>query len=168
MTSPTVRNRLRQSKRPQNEEGISEPEKDKGGMFGKILNWRYFMMVVGATSPIYSIQIFFAILTLIGFAALGGTSTDWLFSAADFVTFGSVTNAAGAIFWLGAIGAFICGCVTYAISMPIYSFAGLDGMRGINPIILVICLIGLLCPIINFFPLVWVWCLYMVMNDSQS
>lgn len=99
---------------------------------------------------------------------MGGGEADWLVSAADSLTFGSVTNIAVGFFWIGAAGAFLCGIITYAVALAIFIAHGTDGLRGINLLVLSVCLVGLLCPVLNFFPLVWLWCLYMTLASEQS
>lgn len=116
------------------------------------------------TVKIYIVQIFFGILSLIGFAILGGQGS-YLLSAADFITFGTVENAGGGLFLLGAAGAFICGFLTFLVTAP---FFGQKNLALFGPIIAAACLAGLLCPVLNLFPLMWLWCLYMVLSADPA
>lgn len=154
------------SNKPNNDASKDDETRSDGGILEGIRKWRILSLSITATSWIYPIQIFFAILTLIGIAAMTGTKTDWLLQAVDFLSFGSVSALGVGLFWLGAAGALLCGFITYVLAVSIYSMNNIDGMQGLNLLILAVCLAGLLCPIINFIPLVWLWCLYTALTNE--
>lgn len=125
--------------------------------------WRMFLFITAATTKVYIIQIFFAVICFIGLALLGGLESSWM-AAADFVTFGSVENIGAGLFILGGAGAMLCGIVT---AMVASALSLQSPLRGLSPLILTVCLVALLCPVVNFFPIMWLWCLYMAWPNTR-
>ena len=126
-----------------------------------VLAWRNFALVAGATSIIYPIQLFFSILTLIGFGVLAGIESDWLLSAVNFGTFGTVAQAGGGLVVLGMAGAFLCGFISFLGATTIYSAIDRSILHGWSILILTLCFMGLLLPIINILPVMLFWYYYM-------
>ncbi len=133
----------------------------KKGSRNIILAWRNFALVTGLTSIVYPFQLFFSILTIIGFGALAGIESDWLLSAIDFGTFGTITQAGGGLIVLGMAGAFLCGFVSFLGATTVYSALDRSILHGWSILILTFCFMGLLLPIINIFPVMLLWYYYM-------
>lgn len=129
--------------------------------------WTTFSLVVGSTTKFYFVQVFFGVLCLIGYALLGGLEASYLFSAADLATFGSIQNIGGGLFTLGAAGAFLFGgMIIYTVALGFYSARGQNFLGIFSPLVVVFCMVALLCPLINLFPIMWLWCLYMTIADE--
>lgn len=130
--------------------------------------------MITATVWIYIIQIFFGVLSLVGYMILGGIETSGFFSAADIVLFGSATEMGAGLFLLGGVGAALCGFVTYliALSMSKTSKKFLASGKGktdmFGPLVVTACLVALLCPVVNLFPVMWLWCLYATLFSRSA
>lgn len=127
-----------------------------------IAGWGVFWACVAYTLPVYFVQIFFGIVTLVGFGIMAGVDHSWIFSAVDIASFGSVAEAGGVLWLFGAVGAMFCGLFTalmvYGVSSLRYLSLKPGGMWSL--LILVFCTVALLCPVFNLFPVMWLWCLY--------
>lgn len=119
-----------------------------------------FWMSIGATTVIYFIQIAFAFFCLAGYAILGGLDYSSFLSAADVAALGGTSYVGGGLLWVGGIGAALCGFLTFVVSAILFAKNGLDTMVSFSIIILPVCLTLLLCPVINFLPIMWAWCLF--------
>lgn len=126
-----------------------------------VLAWRNFAFVTALTSLVYPLQIFFGVLTLIGFGILTGIESDWLLSAIDFGTFGTIAQAGGGLTVLGMAGAVLCGFISFLGATTIYSAVDRSILHGWSILILTFCFIGLLLPVINLFPVMLFWYHYM-------
>lgn len=140
--------------------------------FGKRISGGVLLLgeTISATVWIYVIQIFFGVLSLIGYAVLGGLGTGVLFSATDVVLFGSVTNIGAGLFLLGGAGAALCGFITYLIVLSLsktsrkFLASGNGKTDMFGPLIVAACVTALLCPIVNLLPIMWLWCLYKALS----
>jgi|GEM_PF-2977411 len=126
-------------------------------------DWKLFQLLINTTIHIYYIQIFFGILTLIGMLIMAGLNDNWFVNT---ITFGTLTEAGAAIFIVGIVGAFICGVVSFLIATALIVSRGISILGGICIAILSVCLVGLLCPVINILPIMWLWCLYVVIHNK--
>lgn len=126
-----------------------------------VLAWRNFALVASLTSLVYPLQIFFGVLTLIGFGALTGIESDWLLSAINFGTFGTIAQAGGGLVVLGMAGAFLCGFISFLGATTIYSALDRSILHGWSILILTLCFMALLLPIVNIFPVMLIWYHYM-------
>ncbi|MEX0912926.1 MAG: hypothetical protein WDZ56_00175 [Candidatus Paceibacterota bacterium] len=126
--------------------------------------WRVFGQVSFATSFIYPIQIFFAVISFIGFAAMSGIEADWVLSALNTVSFDTLDEAGGGLFVVGMVGAFLCGFISFLVATAMYISLGYNILHNFSLLILTLCLAGLLFPILNLFPLMLLWYLYFVFS----
>lgn len=127
-----------------------------------IAGWGVFWASVAYTLPVYFVQIFFGIVTLVGFGIMAGVDHSWIFSAVDIVSFGSVAEAGGFLWLLGSVGAMLCGLITALMVYGVNSVRSISLKPGglLSLLILVFCTGMLLCPVLNLFPIMWLWCLY--------
>lgn len=140
---------------------VGTPPRIKVGLESKFFAWRNFALVVWATSIIYPIQLFFGAISLVGFGVLAGIETDWLVASIDLGTFGAASEAGGGLLIVGMTGAFLCGFISFLIASVIYSVVNKSVLHGFGILVLTICMVGLLCPIINLFPVMLFWYWYM-------
>lgn len=157
-TARSTRPAKRTQQKPKKKVVISSAKKDSRNT---ILAWRNFALVAGLTSLVYSIQIFFGVLTLIGFGVLAGVESDWLLSAINFGTFDTIAQAGGGLVVLGMAGAFLCGFISFLGATTIYSALDRSILHGWSILILTFCFMALLLPIINIFPVMLLWYYYM-------
>lgn len=124
-----------------------------------VLAWRNFALVAGLTSLVYPLQIWCGIVCLVGFSALAGVESDWLLSTIDFGTFGKLSEAGGGLFIAGGAAAFLCGFVSFLGATVIFTSVNRSILHDESLLILTLCLVGLLLPVINLFPvmLFWYW-----------
>lgn len=108
----------------------------------------------------YIIQIAFAVISLIGLGLIGSVDSSSLLTVADYGSFGSLSGLGQALFLIGLIGALIFGALLAAAGAIFISLRGASPWRGHSVFILAICTLLHLCPIINIFPIMWLWCLY--------
>lgn len=135
----------------------------QANMKKSVSHWKSFGRVFSATSIIYTIQIFFGVICLVGLGISLGIESDLLLSAADTVTFGTASEAGNGLLVVGMAGAFLCGFISFLVAAVMYSASGQSILKGFSLLVLAVCLGGLLCPIINLLPLMLFWYLYIAL-----
>lgn len=115
-----------------------------------------FWRVVAMTWYPYPIQVAFGVICLLGLGIAGGLDD----SIVDWITFGTAVEMGGALLLVGLVGTLIFGALLAAGEAIALSIEGVNPLRGMSWLILAICTLLHLCPIINIFPIMWLWCLY--------
>lgn len=115
-----------------------------------------FWRVVAMTWYPYPIQVAFGIICLLGLGIAGGIDD----SIVDWITFGTAVEMGGALLLVGLVGTLIFGALLAAGEAIVLSIEGVNPLRGMSWLVLAICTLLHLCPIINIFPIMWLWCLY--------
>lgn len=131
--------------------------------------WSAFFKTITSTSIIYlSAQLCLAVICLLGILLMFGLENSFVLTAADTLTFGSVSGLGAAMYLLGGASILICGFSTFVISVSIFYYSKIDPFRGLSVFILAICTVGLLIPILNIFPLMWLWNLYVAWTNLKN
>ncbi len=114
-------------------------------------------MVFESTLPIYVIQILFGVLSLVSLG--GGAILDetWLGSAADTVTFGSLSDAAIALMLIGMIVTLLCGCFSLVTAFVIMKARGMHPFHGKGILFLAMAFSFYLIPLFNLVPWAIFW-----------
>ncbi len=130
-------------------------------------SFKLFTTSISYTVIIYIIQLCLALIALIGLGLMSETESNWVMSALNWVTFNSIQEAGTGVFLIGIAGSMICGLVTWFVAAALYTGSGEDVLGGFSILVISVCLVLLLCPIINLFPIMWLWSLYMFLRDKS-
>lgn len=130
--------------------------------------WPVFLRTLAITSIFYGIQIYFAISHLAGLALLSGIDSSYILSVADLLTFGTASNAGIGLMVVGMVGAMLCGLITFAVSTVIFYSGGCRPFKNFSLVTLSVCTVVLLMPILNFLPIMWLWCLYVAWSNLSD
>jgi len=110
----------------------------------------------------YKFQIIFGIIALIGFVSMDTVDSSSILSFFDAAIFNFGSDSAGAIWLIGTVGAMISGCfIAFATAKPL-SWAGGQPARGGSIFILAVCVTLHLAPIVNMFPIMALWCVFVL------
>lgn len=111
----------------------------------------------------YAFQVIFAIFGLLGLAVMGGLDTSGALSAFDSTIFGTGSSFGQFLFAIGLVGTMICGLILAAVAAPILKVAGGDPISGASLAVLCICTFMHLIPILNLFPVMALWCIFVIL-----
>lgn len=115
-----------------------------------------FLQVIAKTWYPYPVQVAFGVVCFLGLAIMGGLDD----SIVDKIAFGTAVDMGGALFLVGLGGTLIFGILLAAAEAILLSAQGVNPLRGMSWLILAICILLHLAPILNLFPIMWLWCLY--------
>lgn len=145
------------------------PGKAYKGLTKKIVGKAASLRKAGAASAIvealsmpYAFQVFFALICFIGFAALGGIDQSSLLGAVDQALFGTGSEFSAALYLIGTVGALLCGGIIAAVTTPVLKLFGSHPFGGGSILVLAVCTGLHLVPILNLFPIMGIWCLFVL------
>jgi len=131
--------------------------------------WPVFLRTITFTAPIYlAAQIYFAIAALIGLGLALGIDSSFVLKGLDIASFETASSAGGALLLIGMTGAMLCGLLTCLISIALFWTGKCNAFRGLSLLVLTICTILLLTPVLNLFPVMWLWNLYVAWSNLKG
>jgi len=119
-------------------------------------------VVITAGGVQYKFQIIFGIIALVGFFSMGVIDSSSVLSVVNTVTFGFNNASAQALWLIGTVGALISGgFIAFATAKPL-SMAGGHPASGGSILVLAVCFTLHLAPIVNIFPIMAIWCAFVL------
>lgn len=118
-------------------------------------------LISAGTTP-YMFQLAFALIGLVGYVSMGTVDSSNVLSAIDTVGFGTITDMASALWIIGTLGALISGAIIAALATIPLKRAGGHPAGGGSIFVLAGCVTAHLCPILNLFPIMALWCVFVL------
>ena len=126
------------------------------------------MTVITGTVWVYICQIPCAALAFVSFGGLGLIEESWWGTLLDKVSFGSLVGGGLGLFFIGTFACAACGLISFLQAVGTYSLEGINVFRGTSILIMAICFALYFFPVFNFFPLMWLWVLYIFLSSRKS
>lgn len=126
--------------------------------------WRSFRYILLINGLIYSAQLLFAVIQIIGLAGLFAADS-WI-GLLDFLNI--IGNTGLEVFMIGLVGSYAIGLLMLIIAISIFFFSSIKILpTPASLVILFFCHIAYLIPILNIVPWMVIWSLYLVFKNSK-
>lgn len=134
----------------------------------KFTSWtlcRTFILVYLLVWPLHA---WAGVISLLGLVGAFGIESTYALQLADWFTGSSGTNISLGLYLLGSIIAMLIQFAAFIITAVLYVLFDTDAWKGSSLIILPLIFTLCLVPIINLFPLIWGWWVYVSVSNSHS
>ncbi len=117
------------------------------------------------TWPLYIAQLIGFVFWIMGMGAGMGAEDTWIGWALDIT--GSVTDMAEIFLAIGMGFGAIAAVLGFLVAYALYFMRGISCFEGHSLIIMAL-MFGFALTPLSFLPVVWIWCLYVVMSQAKS